>query len=426
MNTVNTKVLPQDYKKTEFGQIPDDWDVKRLDEVFVISAGRDLVKEDYYPIRDHTHKIPIYSNSLENGGLYGYTKSPRYEKNCVTITARGTIGKANYRDSKFDAIGRLLVLKPKLNIDCYFVSEFINNKLYFSIESTGVPQLTAPQASKYLVILPKINEQIGISKVLSDLDSLIQKTEKLIEKKQKIRQGMTHDLLSGIRRLKGFTESWKELTLDEVAGRKDNIVDGPFGSNLKNSDYITNGVPVLQGLNITGDKFVWKDIRYISENKARQLYRSNVRVSDLLVIKIGSVGYSAVVNSLENYNFAIIPANLLRFRCEKGKYDIRFVHYVLSSDTGKQKLRDLAGNTAQPAISLKGFRQLTFRFPPNYDEQTKIADIISDMDIEIEEYIKKLVKYNQIKQGTMQVLLTGKIRLNPNSYAKPITQSRTN
>ena len=80
----------------------------------------------------------------------------------------------------------------------------------------------------------------------------------------------------------------KMVTLDEVS---ESIVDGPFGSNLKTSDYVETSVPVLQGKNITGNIFSWKEIRYISPLKAQELRRSSVVIGDHLLVKIGSIGY---------------------------------------------------------------------------------------------------------------------------------------
>jgi type I restriction enzyme S subunit len=174
-----------------------EWEVKRLDEIFSITAGRDLIKESHSQIRDDDHPFPIYSNSLENRGLYGYTGIARHKENSITITARGTIGRANDRDHKFDAIGRLLVLEPKKELNCFFISEYLNNKVVFSIESTGVPQLTSPQASKYLIIYPNPVEQTTIATILSDMDAEIESLEQKRDKYTMLKQGMMQQLLTG-------------------------------------------------------------------------------------------------------------------------------------------------------------------------------------------------------------------------------------
>lgn len=171
--TIKNKKILSGHKRTEIGVIPADWDVKRLDDIFSITAGRDLIMDSFSQIKDDAHPFPIYSNALKNDGLYGYTKVARHKENCITITARGMVGRANARDHKFDAIGRVLVLEPIKELDTFFISEYLNGRVTFSIESTGVPQLTAPQASKYLIVYPEPKEQSAIGTALSDVDVLI-------------------------------------------------------------------------------------------------------------------------------------------------------------------------------------------------------------------------------------------------------------
>ena len=179
----------------------DDWEVKKLGEVFNISAGGDLIKDAYSLIKDEKHPYPIYSNALTNKGLYGFTKIYRHEENCITVTARGMVGAANERNHKFDAIGRVLILRPISAISCFFMSEFINHKIEFSIESTGVPQLTAPQISKYEIKFPNKKEQIRIATILSDMNSEIETLEKKLAKYKQLKQGLMQELLTGKTRL---------------------------------------------------------------------------------------------------------------------------------------------------------------------------------------------------------------------------------
>jgi type I restriction enzyme S subunit len=178
-----------------------EWEVKELGAIFSISAGGDLIKETFSPIKDSKYCYPIYSNSLTNKGLYWFSKLYRHDENCITVTARGTIGVANARDHKFDAIGRVLVLKPICELNCLFISEYLNHKVNFSIESTGVPQLTAPQISKYQIVFPKPDEQTAIAQILSDMDAEIEALEKKLTKYRMIKHGMMQELLTGKTRL---------------------------------------------------------------------------------------------------------------------------------------------------------------------------------------------------------------------------------
>lgn len=180
----------------------DDWKRKKLGDLFDINAGGDFKKDFSAVFRDDEHIYPIYSNSLSNYGLYGYSSYFTNDKNCITVTARGTIGYACFRNHKFTAIGRLLVLKPKTDIECFYFSEYINNKIEFVLEVTGVPQLTAPQISMYEVSYPKDKvEQTGIAQILSDMDTEIEELETKLEKYKMLKQGMMQNLLTGKIRL---------------------------------------------------------------------------------------------------------------------------------------------------------------------------------------------------------------------------------
>lgn len=193
------------YKQTELGLIPSDWEVVELGNLFEINAGGDLNKNIFSLIKTHEHIYPVYSNAITNNGLYGFLKSYDYDGEYLTVTARGYIGYSVARNGKFSTIGRLLTLKPKNNISCYLASEYINEFVNFAIESTGVPQLTAPQIAKYSIIIPKsITEQTAIATALSDTDALLAELEKLLAKKQAIKTATMQQLLTGKTRLPEF------------------------------------------------------------------------------------------------------------------------------------------------------------------------------------------------------------------------------
>lgn len=173
---------------------------------------------------------------------------------------------------------------------------------------------------------------------------------------------------------------WSAVTLGDLAAPIPNaIADGPFGSNLKTSDYVESGVPVLQGKNITADTFRWTDVRYISERKAQELRRSFVRVGDVLVVKIGSVGYSAIVRGLQGFDVAVIPANMAKVTPNHLTVDVDYLHRWLTSPQAKNYLVGAASKTAQPALSLGKIKALPVPLPP-LPEQRRIAAILDQAD----------------------------------------------
>jgi type I restriction enzyme S subunit len=177
------------------------WEVKKLGEVFTITAGGDLDVKNFSLITDEKYCYPIYSNALMNKGLYGFTSEYRQIENTITVTARGQVGVANPRDHKYTAIGRVIMLNPIIELNINFITECINNFIKFNNESTGVPQLTAPQISKYEIIIPDYKEQTQIAKILSDMDAEISALEQKLDKYKKIKLGMMQELLTGKTRL---------------------------------------------------------------------------------------------------------------------------------------------------------------------------------------------------------------------------------
>jgi type I restriction enzyme S subunit len=178
-----------------------EWKEVRLGDIFNISAGGDLDKKHFSPSYSSLFQYPIYSNSFQNHGLYGYTSIPKYKSETITVTGRGYLGHAEYRDKSYDAIIRIIILTPKMKVNCYLISEIINFSKPFVIESTSIPQLTAPQVAQSVVEIPPLPEQRAIAHVLAVMDSDISLLEQKREKMKAVKQGMMHDLLTGRIRL---------------------------------------------------------------------------------------------------------------------------------------------------------------------------------------------------------------------------------
>jgi type I restriction enzyme S subunit len=181
-----------------------EWEEKRLGDIFEITAGGDLKKDLFSENKDEIYKFSIYANSIFQKGLYGYSTFNNIDKESITVTARGTLGVAFHRKTSYVAIGRLLILQPKIKLNCLFCTESINLTLNFANESTSVPQLTAPQISNYNIFLPEnIEEQQAIAQIISDMDKEIETLKLRLSKTKAIKDGMMSELLTGKTRLKG-------------------------------------------------------------------------------------------------------------------------------------------------------------------------------------------------------------------------------
>jgi len=121
MNNNNTT-----YKDSPLGKIPVDWEVKTLGELCKIFVGRDLKESNYSSTKNDKYKYPVFSNTVQDEGLYGYYDIEEYSGESLTIVGRGAgLGKAFTRDGCFGAIGRLLVLFPFENVNAHYITEYV-------------------------------------------------------------------------------------------------------------------------------------------------------------------------------------------------------------------------------------------------------------------------------------------------------------
>ena len=365
------------YKQTEVGVIPEDWEVFQLCGHFRIYAGGDVPKHSVSNFRSEAHPLPIFANALQEHGLYGFTSERRAKANSLTITARGYLGHAEYRDEEFFPIVRLLVLEPTGALNARFTTFAVNERVKFAFESTGVPQLTAPQVGKYSVAAPPLPEQRAIAEALSDVDGLLGGLERLIAKKRDIKQAAMQQLLTGKTRLPNFHGEWEVKTLRECA----RFCSGTYLAQ----DAYRDGVFEVQG---AGSPMG----RHIAANFAEPV---------TVIGRVGTVGRPRFmpVGCWVNNNAGAIIALPVRATPS-------FVHMLLMTmDWCKA-----TSVTAQPFLVIESLMTMEFQLPP-LPEQIAIAEVLSDMDAELAALEQRREKTRAIKQAMMQELLTGKTRL---------------
>jgi len=299
--------------------------------------------------------------------------------------------------------GRLLRIrvKNKAILPVYLSYCFHQESTKQRIRSVAVGQTMASLNTQILndvqvAFPPTLAEQERIAKALSDTDALITSLEKLITKKRNIKQGTMQELLTGKKRLPGFNGKWEVKKLGEIG----EIVTGSTPPT-QTKEYWNGSIPWITPTDISDEKNIFNSEREISP-LGLQVIRK-LPANTLLVTCIASIGKNAIlrVDGASNQQInAIIPYK---------DYDLDFLYYLIENN--KQYLLGNAGITATLMISKKDFSEIIFLFPPQKNEQSSIANILSDMDAEIKQLEQKLSKYKFIKQGMMQELLTGKIRL---------------
>lgn len=409
------------YKMTEVGVIPEDWEVKNVSESCLIKARigwQGLKKSEYMSSGDY---LLITGTDFDNGQVNwkscAYVSKARYEQDSnikirpqdILISKDGTIGKVAYlgmipkagtlnsgifviraNDRKIDQ-----VFLSKIFMSFYF-EEFLNRL----VAGSTINHLYQKDFVKFCFPLPNSEEQVAIAAALSDVDSLISALTKKIEKKKAIKQGLMPQLLTGKKRLSGFNDKWKSMLLGDIAEVKDGTHQTP--------QYVkSGGKPFYSVENVTADDF--KNVKHISLEEHKAL-TSNYRMEkgDVLMTRIGSIGCCKYVDWDVDASFYVSLA-LLKIN---EKYDSKFISYLSNIKSFKEEvmLNSLVFAIPQK-INLGNISLIKVYIPTSKAEQTAISNILSDCDSEIAALEEKRDKYKEIKQGMMQQLLTGKIRL---------------
>lgn len=197
---------------------------------------------------------------------------------------------------------------------------------------------------------------------------------------------------------------WQLKTMADIAEPVNGIVDGPFGSNLKKSDYIDdseNGIPVLTTKNLHGD-YSKDSVRYISKEKYEVIKRSTVYPGDILVAKIGSIGTCGIYPlSCKN---ALIPANLLKITVLP-TVDRKYVYYYIQSKGFQEKIKAISTATAQPAFNVTKFRKLPIPTPPLPEQErivSRIEELFSQLDAGVETLKKTKAQLAVYRQAVLK------------------------
>jgi len=199
-------------------------------------------------------------------------------------------------------------------------------------------------------------------------------------------------------------KEWEVVSLRDVVDDGNDIVAGPFGSNLKVSDYRPEGVPIIRLQNIKRNKFINKDIKYISPKKAEELKYHSYQVGDLVLAKLGDpIGKTCIVPPF--IGKGIVVADVVRIRVSSRKAADSFIEYMLNSSICFTQLRKETIGSTRPRVNISQVRNLKLPLPP-LPEQRRIAKILSTVDEAIQKVDEAIARTERLKRGLMQELLT--------------------
>lgn len=404
------------YKMTEVGVIPEDWEVKELSSISAIKSGKRLPKGSLvtssktpYP---YIRVIDMNMGYLNLSNIMYVPENVQpmiskyiISKNDIYISVAGTLGLVGKIPEELDGANLTENANRITEIQCnrdylmyYMMSPLIQNVIEAERTIGAQPKLALQRIRDFYIVLPRDKrEQTAIATALSDVDSLISTLTKKIEKKKAIKQGLMQQLLTGKKRLPGFGDVWDVVQLKRIISEF--IVpmrDKPTA--------LTGPIPWCRIEDFDG-KYLKKSLsnQGVDLNTVSKMNLKIFPVNTLLVSCSANLGRCAIVKQklVTNQTFiGLVPSD---------RIDVEFLYYKMSRED--KNLNNMATGTTISYLSREQFENYEILIPSSKAEQTAIANILSDCDSEIAALEEKRDKYKEIKQGMMQQLLTGKIRL---------------
>jgi len=359
------------YKQTEVGVIPEDWEVKSLGELTTTVAS------------GCSKSNATYGNYAVHGstGVIGYSNTSEYKGDAVLVARVGAnAGKLNIVSGEYGVTDNTIIVRFGSG-SClpFFWRQMESKNLNRLVFGSGQPLITGTQLKALAVCVPPLSEQRAIATALSDVDALLAAQDKLIAKKRDIKQATMQQLLTGKQRLPGLSSEWKVKRLGDV-------VEIRKGQLITEKDAVAGDVPVIAG---------GKKPAYFHNQPNRTGKTITVSASG------ASAGYLAFFDTP-------IFASDCSTISEGVTYSIEFMYYQLLLN--QEVIYKAQTGGAQPHIHAVDLMPLEVG-SPSIAEQTAIAAVLSDMDADLAALEQQRDKTRAVKQGMMQELLTGRIRL---------------
>ncbi len=378
--------IPSGYKPSPLGPIPEDWEVKRLGEICThFKSGNTITSIDIHD----DGLYPVYGGN----GLRGYANTFTHDGNYILIGRQGALcGNINYVEGKNYISEHAIAVQTNENMQ-WLKYKLENWNLNRFSESSAQPGLSVEKLVRYKLVIPTRLEQNKIADILQLWDTAIAKQTALIEQLTLRKHGLMQQLLTGKKRLKGFEGEWKEVRLGELFDER----------NETNCD----NLPLLS---ITGDK----GVIYQSESDKRDI--SNEDKSKYKRICPNDIGYNTMRmwqgrSALSDLEGIVSPAYTIV--TPKESVDARFMAMLIQQSRIVYSFWTHSQGLVSDTLNCKypDFCQVKVVIPSK-KEQTAVADFFVEIDKEIELANKKLARLQEEKRGLMQVLLTGKRRIN--------------
>lgn len=408
------------YKQTEIGIIPESWKDKKLGEIGKVC----MCKRIFADQTSDTGEIPFFKIGTFGKEADAYISLELYEdfkrrfsypkKGDVLISAAGTLGRTvvfDGKDAYFQDSNIVWLDIDKEQLCNEYLYHYYKVIQWDSSEGSTIARLYNGIICNTHIAVPDVEEQKQIATVLSEVDELISLTEKQLTKKKAIKQGAMQELLTGKKRLPGFSGEWHTFVFGELF---DFISNNAFTrAQMSNSGKVKNvhygDILTKYGACVDGGS---DSIPYISKevDLTRFVDRCYLQSGDIIIADTAEDETVGKALEVVNVDCPILAGQHTLLCRPKIRFADKFLGYYLNAACYHDQLLPYIVGTKVSSVSKASVAQ-TKLVVPEYEEQQAIAEILSNMDSEIEALEQKLAKYRQVKQGMMQQLLTGKIRL---------------
>lgn len=414
------------YKETEIGSIPEEWDVTSLSDAFQnLEAGVSVNSDE----RQNADFFVLKTSAISDGLInideakpvvkkeYARLKCP-VKKGSIIISRMNTpqlVGACGYvaEDAKGyflpDRLWQVINSKPE-KYDFRWLNYLLNQYRYKNAihavatgTSNSMKNISKERLLEIRIPRPSIEEQKFIVKAISDIEALIYDLEKLIKKKQNIFTGTMQSLLSG--KIRISDSLWEKYVIGDI---------GDFYSGLtgkQKDDFGKGNARYITFLNVLNNTVI--DISKLESVQVNEDEYQNEALKGDLFFNTSSetpeeVGMCAVL--MDSIRNTYLNSFCFGFRLKTKKVYALFFSYYFNSQEGRKIMRVLAQGATRFNLSKDYFSQTEIELPP-YEDQVEIAQTLADMEGDILSLEKKCLKYKAIKQGMMEELLTGKVRL---------------
>ena len=389
----------KEFKQTEIGKIPKEWEVVRLGEIFSLEYGKGLTEKER-----ENGEYPVYGSN----GVVGYHSQYIVKGPGIIVGRKGTIGAITWSNRNFwpiDTTYYILLKKPETDLKWLFY-KLSSLKLAKLNMATGTPGLNRDLVYKLQIPLPPLPEQQKIAEILSTVDQAIEKVDDSIAKTERLKKGLMQELLTkgiGHKEFKnteigGIPKEWEVVRIKDIG----EVFTGKTPSTSKDS-YWNGDIPFITPEDMTGEKYVYRTNRYVSFEGANQSGKI-LPPNTVLVVCIGSTVGKVALTHKESVTNQQINSVLC-----KEKVDHDCVYYAISHRS--YMLKNYSGVAAVPIVKKSLFEEFKIPLPQKITEQQKIAEILSTVDKRLVLLRNKKEKMERIKKGLMNDLLTGKRRV---------------